>query len=139
MPNASLSVPPRFGLGSADASRPRSTAAGVGPAAGAATAGAAVAAGAGAGSVARVGGAVGTAVGGGGAGGAGGAAGPQAARKVAMVLLAKPSALSRCTNCRRLSLPVRNDSKAARLRASKDDMCVLPLAVQHYHDRGLLR
>src|SRR5437660_10184395 len=98
-------VPPFLGLGSAEARRPRSAlATGVAPTAGAAWAGGEVGAATGTGTVGRTAGrAVGATVGG--PAGTAGAAGPQAARKVAMLPLAKPSPARRRANCRRVSLP----------------------------------
>src|SRR5438876_3840038 len=114
MPKARRRVPPFLGLGSTEARRPRSAAAGVAPTAGAGCAGAEVGAATGTGTVGRTAGrAVGATVGG--PAGAAGAAGPQAATSAAIVLLAKPSPARRRANCRRVSLPDCKASKRARL------------------------
>src|SRR6266851_5491049 len=111
-------VPPFLGLGSTEARRPGSVlATGVAPTAGAACAGGEVGAATGTGTVGRTAGSgVGAAVGG--PAGAVGAGAPQAARNVAIVLLAKPSPARRRANCRRVSLPDCRASKTARLRGS---------------------
>ena len=99
------SVPPRFGFGSGEVNTPASVAEAL--AAALVAAGGWVAAAAGVGRIARVPTAVGAAA------CCGGAGLPHAARNRAIVLPANPSALSRATNCRRLSRRAWNASNTA--------------------------